>query len=134
MPENNKTLLRDFLEECLNKGNYDAVERFVSPRFVDHLFPGYDGIDGVKRAFKEFRAAFPDLHDTLEDVIAEDDKVVVRYRMRGTHRGEFMGMPATNRVVTWTGINIARVADGKFVERWGAFDYRGLMEQLGGTK
>ena len=117
MPENNKTLLRDFLEECLNKGNYDAVERFVSPRFVDHLFPGYDGIDGVKRAFKEFRAAFPDLHDT-----------------RGTHRGEFMGMPATNRVVTWTGINIARVADGKFVERWGAFDYRGLMEQLGGTK
>jgi predicted ester cyclase len=75
--------------------------------------------------------AFPDSHFMLEDLIAEGDKVVQRYTIRGTHRGNFMGVPATGKVVTFTGIVISRFAGGKFVEEWDNQDVLGLMQQLG---
>jgi predicted ester cyclase len=78
-----------------------------------------------------FYTAFPDMHYTVEDLIAEGDKVVCRWTVRATHQGEFMGVPATGKVVTWTGISITRFAGGKDVEDWESFDMLGLMQQLG---
>lgn len=132
MSEANKALIRRFLERCLNQGDIDAVGEFVSPEFVDHLFPDHRGIDGVKQGFRDFRTAFPDIHYAFDDIIAEGDRVVVRYTISGTHRGEFLGVPPSGRRVTWTGINIARINGGKFVERWGAFDTASVMRQLRG--
>jgi steroid delta-isomerase-like uncharacterized protein len=78
-----------------------------------------------------FFTAFPDMHWVVEDLIAEGDKVVSRYTVRATHRGDFMGVPATGKVVTYTGILISRFAGGKFVEEWESLDMLGLMQQLG---
>jgi predicted ester cyclase len=77
--------------------------------------------------------AFPDLHFTIEDMFAEGDKVATRWTIRGTHRGEFMGLPPTGNQVTWSGINITRVVEGKLVEDWVEQDTPGLMQQLAGT-
>ncbi len=89
------------------------------------------GLDGTKQALTMWRAAFPDLTVTAEEMIAEGDKVAVRTVVRGTNSGEFMGMPATGKQVTMTGIEILRIADGKVVERWGELDMMGMMQQLG---
>ncbi len=78
-----------------------------------------------------FRSAFPDLHFTVEDMIAEGDKVASRYTARGTHRGELMGLPPTGRGVTEVGIMISRLAEGKLVEDWHSPDNLGLIQQLG---
>jgi predicted ester cyclase len=85
----------------------------------------------MKQLMPAWYTAFPDGHAALEDLIAEGDKVVWRYTFRGTHQGEFMGVPATGKVVTYTGIIISRIAGGKFVEDWESFDALGLMQQLG---
>ena len=77
------------------------------------------------------RSAFPDLHLTIEDMIAEGDKVAMRSSWNGTHQGEFMGIPATGRRVTVSQIDISRIADGRMVEHWGQLDALGLMQQLG---
>ncbi len=76
-------------------------------------------------------AAFPDLHVTPEDVIAEGDSVVARLTSRGTHQGEFQGIPPTGKQITLTGIEVFRIADGTIAERWGEFDFLGLLQQLG---
>lgn len=131
MSEKTKKLLHDFLDECLNRGNLDAMDKYIAPEFVDHRFPDRRGIEGQRQGFAELRRAFPDIRDAVEDVIAEGDRIVLRFTMRGTHRGEFLGVPATGRQVTWSGINIARVANGKFVEIWGCADLLGLLQQLG---
>jgi predicted ester cyclase len=86
---------------------------------------------GMEQITPAFFTAFPDTHYTLEDLIAEGDKVVWRYTFRGTHRGDFMGIPATGKVVTGTSIVISRIAGGKCVEEWGSSDLLGLMQQLG---
>jgi predicted ester cyclase len=78
-----------------------------------------------------FRTAFPDLHGTIEDQIAEGDKVVMRMTYRGTHQGELMGIPATGKPVTMTFISINRIAEGKIAEGWVNFDALGMMQQLG---
>jgi len=89
------------------------------------------GMEGFKHFVTTFRAAFPDLIFTIEDMIAERDKVVARVSLRGTHKGDFMGVPATGRSVEMDSIDIMRFADGKLVEHWGQGDVVGLMQQLG---
>jgi steroid delta-isomerase-like uncharacterized protein len=86
---------------------------------------------GVKQVIAAYRAAFPDVHITIEDLVSEGDKVAERWTMRGTHKGEFAGIPATGKQVTSTGLVIVRIADGKVAEIWGASDQLGLMRQLG---
>ena len=76
-------------------------------------------------------AAFPDLHETVEDIFAEGDKVVTRFTMRGTHQGELMGIPPTGKQVTMTGMTIHRIVSGKIVEDWVVADFLGMMQQLG---
>jgi steroid delta-isomerase-like uncharacterized protein len=134
--EEGKDLMRYFIDEW-NKGDTEALNRVidatVDPAFVNHSAAPEDarGPDGVKNVFGAFRAAFPDGHTTIEDTFAEGDTVVTRWTFRGTHRGEFAGFAPTGRQVEMTGINIDRIADGRFVERWYEMDRLGLMRQLG---
>jgi steroid delta-isomerase-like uncharacterized protein len=131
--EKNKVLNRRFVEEVINQGNLDAIEELIDPGAVDHAAPpGFPtGREGAKHFAAMMRSAFPDLRLTIEDMISEGDKVVMRGTWSGTHQGEFMGIPATGRRVTVSQIDISRVADGRMVEHWGQFDALGLMQQLG---
>ena len=106
MSDQNKAIARRFLEEVVNKGNLAVADRLVVPDFVDHNpLPGLEaGAEGFKQSFVVFRAAFPDLKYTIEDIIAEGDKVVVRWTAKGTHKGELLGMPATGKHVAITGV------------------------------
>jgi predicted ester cyclase len=116
-----------------NIGDLDRFDEYVDPTFVDHnALPGQKpGIEGLKDAYRMFSAAFSDLWYTFEDLIAEDDKVVGRGVIQGKHTGPFMGIPATNKVIHWTGTRIFRVVNGKVTEGWIDLDLFGLMMQLG---
>jgi predicted ester cyclase len=131
--EENKALVRRFYEEVLNQKNTAAIDQIFDPNFVDHaLPPGLPGgIEGTKQFFGIVLTAFPDLHFTVEDMIAEGDKVVARHAGSGTQQGVFLGIPPTGKHVTVTGIDIMRITGGKFVEHWDAVDNLGLLQQLG---
>jgi predicted ester cyclase len=131
--EDNKTLVRRFYEEVFNQKNTAAIDEFIDPHGVDHAAPPGtpDGIEGQKQLIGMYLTAFPDLHFTVEDLIAEGDKVVDRLTARGTHQGEFMGISPTGKHTTVTAIDITRVADGKFVEHWLEMDTLGMLQQLG---
>jgi len=131
--EENKALIRRFVEEIVNKGNIALIDELVAANYIDHSSPpgAPSGIEGSKQFTNLFRMAFPDIHITLDDLIAEGDKVVSRFTMRGTNKGEFLGIPPTGKQVTITGIHIDRFAGGKLVEHWGQQDTLGLMQQLG---
>jgi steroid delta-isomerase-like uncharacterized protein len=130
--EENKALVRRMFE-AYNKHSLAGVEELFAPDYVWHGPAAYPDMDlaAMKQVMTPFFTAFPDLHYTLEDLIAEGDKVVWRFTARATHRGEFMGIAATGKVVTYTGIVISRFAGGKCVEDWEQADMLGLMQQLG---
>lgn len=131
--EENEAIVREAVE-AFNQGDPEAVDRLFAADYVDHD-PSRAGLppgpDGVKQAWSMFRAAFPDLRATIDDMIAEGDRVAVRGEVRGTHRGELMGIPPTGKRVTVTLIDINRIDNGKLVERWGETDMLGMMRQLG---
>jgi steroid delta-isomerase-like uncharacterized protein len=130
----NKQLVEAFIQELFTKGDLDAVDRYLAPGFVNHdaPFPGApDGLEGMRQAAVLYRAALPDWHSDVDQMIAEDDVVVERFTASGTHQGELMGVPATGKTIVLQGINIFRVADGKIVERWGQLDQLGMLHQLG---
>lgn len=130
--EDNKTLVRRFYEEVFNEKNLAAVYEFIDPDGIDHaLPPGLVGIEGTKHFIGMYLAAFPDLHMTVEDLIAEEDEVVLRWTCRGTHLGELQGIPPTGKQVTVTGIEINRFKGGKSVEHWLNYDTLGMLQQLG---
>jgi len=131
----NKALVRRFIKE-LNKGKAAAmavIDELYATDWVGHSGMGRDmyGIKDNKQYTSEFFKAFPDLHFTIDDLVAEGDKVAVRWTSTGTHKGEFMGRPPTNKKVTIWGIHIDRIAGGKVVEEWSRWDTLGLMQQLG---
>jgi steroid delta-isomerase-like uncharacterized protein len=133
--EKNKALVHRLYEEW-NKGKeaaMAAIEELYAPAYVWHstgVFPDMD-LAGMKQMTPAFFTAFPDLHYTLEDLIAEGDKVAARFTLRGTHQGDFLGMPPTGKQVSVTGIEIDRIEDDKVVESWANSDALGLMQQLG---
>lgn len=134
--EENKAIARRLYEtfnRAVSTGDMSLLDQVLPADAVDHNpSPGQaPGLEGVKQVFGQFRAAFPDFTLTVEDMIAEGDKVVSRLTVRATHKGDFQGIPATGKMVTQTGIDILRVAGGKVVERWGEFDNLGLLQQLG---
>lgn len=131
--EENKALLRQFYDEVINRGNLGMIEKATAANIVDHsLAPGLPpGVEGVKQWFGMMRKAFPDARVTVNDILGEGDKVVTRVTLRGTHKGEFLGVPATGKPVSIEGIDISRFSGGKLVEHWGQFDALGLMQQLG---
>jgi steroid delta-isomerase-like uncharacterized protein len=130
--EENKAVVRRFYEEW-NKQNLSVVEELVAPHWVCHgtgAFPDYDRAGG-KHFLTALWTAFPDARIAVEDLIAEGDKVVSRLTIRGTHRGEYMGIPPTGKQASLTGIEIDRIEDGKFVESWPSRDDLGFLQQLG---
>jgi predicted ester cyclase len=131
--EDNKALLRRFYDEVINKKNWAAIDEFIDPNFVNHaLPPGVPaGIEGERQVFSMYTTAFPDAHFTVEDMIAEADKVVVRLSVSATQQGTFMGLPPSGKHATSTGIDIIRIAGGMLVERWSEMDMLGLLQQLG---
>ena len=132
--EQNKALVRKLIEEVFNRGNMGVVEELFSPNFVEseELPPGTPaGKEGVKQMVVMLHSAFPDFKATVEDILAEGDKVVVRQTWSGTQKGEWMGVPPTGRHVSIGVIDIIQMVDGKFVEHWGQMDSMGMMVQLG---
>jgi steroid delta-isomerase-like uncharacterized protein len=135
MSEENKTVARRFLEELYNQGgNLDAADEIFAPNYIGHVagFEDLHGAEAVKQFAATYRQAFPDIQNTIEDVVAEGDKVTTRWTTSATHQGETeaFGPPTGNRVEI-TGMTIGRFAEGKIVEEWTNFDALGLMQQLG---
>ncbi len=122
-----------FLEEVMNRGNLSVIDELSAPNFVDHSAP--PGVSPTNEGFKAFvamfRSAFPDLHYTLEESIAEGDRVAQRTTAHGTMKGDFMGMPASGKSATWSEIHITRFENGKAAEHWGVVDQLGMLVQLG---
>jgi steroid delta-isomerase-like uncharacterized protein len=132
----NRALVRRFIEDFWAGGDLSRVEEFLAPDYIEHnLLPGQEpGLEGYKRRFLALRAAFPDVHITIDDVLAEADRVMARVTIEGTHLGPFLGQPASGRVVRMAAINIYRVANDRIAERWGVQDLYGLMRQISGDE
>ena len=131
--EENKAIVRRAYEEVWNQGKLDVTYEIFAADFVGHIpgSPDIHGPEGLKQYVNMHRTAFPDLKLTIEDQIAEGDKIVTRWSSTGTHKGELMGIPPTGVQVTSTGICFARIAGGKFVETWPHSDALGMLQQLG---
>jgi steroid delta-isomerase-like uncharacterized protein len=131
--EDNRAATQRFYAEVWNKGDLDAVDDILTSDFVDHAAPpGFPpGLEGAKQVFVMYRTAFPDFRLSVEDLIAEGDKVVARWVTQGTHGGELMGIPPTGKQVTVEGIDVFRLVGGKIAEHWAQFDMLGLLQQLG---
>jgi steroid delta-isomerase-like uncharacterized protein len=134
MSEQNKILERRLIEEVWNRGNFAVVAELVASDYIGHSSTPADethGREGYKQFHATLRKAFPDIHFTIEDQIVEGDKVVTRWTARGTHQGEFQGIPPTGKHGAITGISIDRIANDKVVECWTSTDDLGLLQQLG---
>jgi steroid delta-isomerase-like uncharacterized protein len=131
--QDNSAIVRDFVEETINQGRIDSTERFVWEDVVEQVpFPGQGpGVEGLKDVLRGMRAGFPDIHFAVEEQIAEGDKVLSRFEWTGTHRGEFLGVPATGRPVKVWGMVIDRLVEGRIKETRIIMDALGLMMQLG---
>ena len=131
--EENKALVKRSYDEFFNRANLALIDQFHTNDFVGHVLglPPIQGLEALKHVASGYLHAFPDLHITVEDMIAEDDKAMTRVSWHGTNKGEFVGIPATGKQVTVTGIIISRFANGKFVEGWLDFDALGMLQQLG---
>ena len=131
--EENKAIIRRFLDELWNKGNLAIVDEVVASNWTGHSnLPGMSSSrEAARAAVTSTRTAFPDMHVTFDDLIAEEDRVVLRSTTHGTHQGPLVGIPPTGKQVTMSGIAIYRLVDGKIVEQWGVNDMLGLLQQLG---
>jgi predicted ester cyclase len=131
--EENKALTRRIFEEGINQNKPGVFDELIAPSFVNHdAPPGYEADrEGFRRFIGMFRAAFPDLRVTIEEQLADGDKVIDRGYGSGTHRGEFQGIPPTGKQFKVKYIDIWRVANGKMVENWVQMDMLSMMQQLG---
>jgi steroid delta-isomerase-like uncharacterized protein len=133
MPESNKQLSRRVNDEVWNEGKINLIDELVSADFVNHSAP--PGLPADREGFKQFvgmyRAAFPDVQITIEDILAEGDRVMTRWSATGTHKGKLLGIPPTNKKVTVTGMSENRISGGKIVEQWNEFDDLGMLQQIG---
>ena len=132
-PEENKAVVRHFVEEVFNKGNLAAIDQFLAAEYRDaNALPGQEpGREGARRAFTLYREVFPDLRYTIEEMIAEGDTVVTRVTLWATHHGALLGVPPTHRQVSVPAVHITRLVDGTIREHWSLMDDLGLMQQLG---
>ncbi len=129
--EDNKVLARRVYEETINQRNLAVLDELYVPDFLYHgASRTIQGVEALKQALLLYFTAFPDLRITIEDLIAEGDRFVVRFTYRGTHKGDFMGIPPTGKQIAVPGIGIMRVVNGKVLEEWVNQD---PMPQLGGV-
>lgn len=133
MAQDNRAIVRRFIEEAINHGQIDSAAQFAWEDVVEQIpFPGQGpGLEGLKDVLRGMRAGFPDLRFSVEEQIAEGDKVVTRFEWTGTHRGEFLGVAATGRSVKGWGVVIDRLQSGRIKETRIIMDTLGLMMQLG---
>jgi len=133
--ESSKRVVREWIQRGINAGDLAAADELFDPNVVAHAPQGdLHGIDaGPKESVAMLRNAFPDIEITIHDLIAEGDKVVSRWTAQAKHDGEFMGIPPTGTAVTFDGLYVYRVTDGKISEVWVSFDALGLLRQLGKT-
>jgi steroid delta-isomerase-like uncharacterized protein len=128
--EANKALVIRFVDEFWSKGNLAAADELMAPDVVIHQ-PEVGGVAGLKAFNTTIRAAFPDWYSTAEELIVEDDRVAERWAGRGTHRGEFQGIPPTGKQVAVPGVIFYRIRDGRITEFRGSFDMLSMLQQLG---
>ena len=134
--EENKRLAREAIR-IWSTGDFGAGDEIYVPDYVNHQHHDPEdprdlrGAEAMKGFAAEFHEAFPDFHDSIDIQLAEGDMVATRFTSRGTHRGTFMGVEPTNKELTWTGITIDRIDEGRIVESWANWDMMGMMQQLG---
>jgi steroid delta-isomerase-like uncharacterized protein len=130
----NKAIVQRLYEEVWNKRKLEVIKEIISPSHAlqaPTILGSSIGPEAYKRNVLFFLAGYPDLHWTIEDLIAEKDKVVASWTFCGTHKGEYMGIPATNKKVSVEGITIHNVAGGKIMDSYSNWDVLGMMQQLG---
>jgi steroid delta-isomerase-like uncharacterized protein len=134
--ENNKEIVREFIDRVFTKGDLSAVDDLLSDDFVNHdpHFGAPEGREAFRYMGTVMREACPDWHSDLHLLVGEGDIVVEQFTASGTHRGELAGVAPTGRELTMPGINIFRIADGRIGERWGQLDELGLLRQLGAVQ
>jgi steroid delta-isomerase-like uncharacterized protein len=132
MPDN-AAIIRSFIEEVLNKGKIDGAGKYVWDDVVEQVpLPGQGpGLAGLQDVLRGMKAAFPDIHWIIEEQLADGDRVLTRFTWTGTHRGPFMGVPATGKPVSVWGMVIDRLVDGRIKDTRILMDTLGLMMQLG---
>lgn len=133
MSEANKSIFRRFVDEVINRGDLGAVDELLAEEYTEHscMIPGLPGgREGAKQQFALLHAAFPDLSVTLEDAVAEDDRVASRSTWRATHRGELLGLQATGQALEFSQLEIVRIRKGRIAERWGSTDPLSLRQLL----
>jgi steroid delta-isomerase-like uncharacterized protein len=130
--EKNKALVGRFFEEAWVRGNVAAVDKFMATDYVEHPLPSSlpPGPEGLKLVITAYRTAFPDLKLTLDDIFAEGEMVALRWSARGTHLGEWLGVPPTGQHFTMSGITIYRLAEGKAVEGWNSIEVNPTEEEV----
>lgn len=132
--EQNKAIARQLIEEVFNQGNISLIDTLLATDFIEHeeLPPGVpSGREAPKQLTTMLRSAFPDFKATINDLIAEGDKVVIHMTWNGTQQGEFMGIPPTGKRISIGIFDILRIAEGQIVEHWGLMDSMAMMQQLG---
>ena len=130
----NKELARRFFEEVWNRGDEAGIDRYIAADAAGNDPTFGAGREAFRRQWRQWRAAFPDLHFAVEDLVAEDDKVVTRWTLTGTHQGEFLGIAPTGRRVSVAGMSLDRIAAGQIAEGFDAWDELGLHRQLGAAE
>ncbi|HPA76619.1 MAG TPA: ester cyclase [Deltaproteobacteria bacterium] len=131
--EQNKTIATRIIQDFINKNNPAAADELLAHDFVNHSpqFGVTQDREGIMQMIALLHKAFPDIHLTIEDMVAENDKVVLRMRSTGTNTGEFLGIKPTNKSMDSCQISIIRIEDGKVKERWNITDQLEVMRQLG---
>jgi steroid delta-isomerase-like uncharacterized protein len=130
----NKAIVRRLYEEVWNQRKLELINEIVSPSHAIQaptVAGSAVGPEAYKREVLRFLAGYPDLQWTIDDLIAEEDKVVARWTMSGTHKGEYLGVPATNKKVSVDGITIHHITNGKIMDSYSNYDALGMMQQLG---
>ena len=129
----NKNVARRIIVEVIDGADLDLADELIAEEYVEHRPSAGDGSsrEGFKAWIRMVHDAFPDWRHTIDDVVAEGDKVMVRNTLYGTHRGTFMGIPATGKQFRQEGFDLFRIQDGKMVEHWGVYDWMGFYQQLG---
>jgi steroid delta-isomerase-like uncharacterized protein len=132
-PEENKAQARRAFDEFINKKNLAVAGEYVAPNYVGHFSnaPLVQGVAGFQQYLSAWNSAVPDSQVTIDDVVAEGDKVVMRVTYRGMHTGPLQNIPPTGKSITVSAINIFRLVDGLAVEQWAVIDDLGMLQQLG---
>ena len=135
MSTGNKAIVKRFYHEVVNQGNLALAAELMDYDYIEHGNQAASGLEGFKQFVANLAGAFPDLQITIEDLIAEGDKVVARVTVQATHLGTFMGyIPPSGVEVTFTGIDLFQIKDSKIVGRWNHRDLLGLMQQIGAVR